>query len=133
MPVNVPAYEQAQQHVIVESMQNFTLSGRALQTPLTKRKNIVINIYFKEGKYILTQSQKRQLLRLDRHKSYTIIGCASMVGSSAVNEYLSQKRARSVYSVLREWGVKICSIQNNVISSNPSYRAQRVEVKFKKC
>ncbi len=133
IPVTIPSYHQADQHVIVETMPNYEMAGKNIQTRLTRRNISKWIIYFKTSSFTLDESQKQLLQQLNRHYSYSIIGFASMMGSSIVNEEISKQRADMVYQYLNKSGIKVCHVQHHVLSISPPYRAQRVEVSINRC
>lgn len=133
IPVTLPPYYQADQHVVVQEMRNYSIAGKAIQTLLTKQHHQKWIIYFKTNIFTLNESQKQLLQTLNHRHRYVIAGFASMMGSSIINDHISKERADAVYHYLSEREIKTCRIENSVLSVNPPYRAQRVEVSIGRC
>ncbi len=72
-----------------------------------KRREKVLEVYFDFDSYRISQKEKEKLLKLDREKTYFLVGHADWIGKEGYNLRLSQKRAKSVEKYLNSLNLKV--------------------------
>ena len=77
-----------------------------------EKREKVLEVYFGFDSYRLSQKEKEKLLKLDREKTYFLVGHADWIGKEGYNLRLSQRRAKSVEKYLNGLNLKVEGISS---------------------
>jgi outer membrane protein OmpA-like peptidoglycan-associated protein len=90
-------------------------------------------IHFESGQHILTETKKDQLLtvinNIPKNAEVTVMGHTDAAGDQAYNNKLGMLRAESVADFLKEHGIKINGVGNQLAENNKTgWSEQRVDL-----
>lgn len=78
--------------------------------PRKEGDGIIIKFPYNSTKPLNVKQVKKEILALDKNRSYQIVGYASSEGANAYNKNLSQKRATRVARFARKVGITVSAI-----------------------
>lgn len=102
------AYVPALVHVLAEGRyRTLNPQQEKEEEVVSEKREKVLEVYFGFDSYILSQKEKEKLLKLDREKTYFLVGHADWIGKEGYNLRLSQRRAKAVEEYLRSLNLKV--------------------------